>query len=141
VTRSASAVRRAGLGGSIEGVRRRAKDSVLITDAPENPAVELRRREIRYVVMMSVRALCLIMAAVLVSVRPPLLGLWLGLCVAGMVLLPWLAVILANDRGPRSRVERESRRPERDQAAIAPPPHPRVIDEDPLSPPPGRPSA
>lgn len=112
-------------------MRRRAKDSVLITDAPENPAVERRRREIRYVVMMSIRALCLIVAAVLVSVRPPLLGLWLVLCVAGMVLLPWLAVILANDRAPRSRAERgrPSSPPGRD--AMGPPPHPRVIDEDP----------
>jgi Protein of unknown function (DUF3099) len=112
-------------------VRRRAKDSVLITDAPENPAVERRRREIRYVVMMSIRALCLIVAAVLVSVHPPLLGLWLAFCVTGMVLLPWLAVILANDRAPRSRAERARRGPQPDRAALGPPSHPRVIDEDP----------
>ncbi|MGE5827283.1 MAG: DUF3099 domain-containing protein [Micromonosporaceae bacterium] len=112
-------------------MRRHAKNPVRITDAPENPAVELRRREIRYLIMMSARAVCLIVAAVLVSLRPPLLGLWLALCVAGMVLLPWLAVILANDRPPRTRSERESRPMGSGPAAIGPPRHPRVIDENP----------
>jgi hypothetical protein len=28
------------------------------------------------------------------------------LCVVGMVLLPWLAVILANDRPPKTKAER-----------------------------------
>jgi hypothetical protein len=118
-------------------VRRRVKDSVLITDAPEDPAVERRRREIRYVVMMSIRALCLVVAAVLVSVHPPLLGLWLVLCVAGMVLLPWLAVILANDRAPRSRAERGRRDAAPSSPAIGAPPHPRVIDEEPTDRAPG----
>jgi uncharacterized membrane protein len=79
---------------------------VLITDAAESQDSQLRRRQIRYVIMMSVRALCLIAGAILVSTKPPLLGLWLGLCVVGMVLLPWLAVILANDRAPKKRAER-----------------------------------
>jgi hypothetical protein len=109
---------------------RRKSDSTLITDAPESPARELRRREIRYVIMMSVRALCLIVAAILISVRPPLLGLWIGLCIAGMVLLPWLAVILANDRPPRRRGE-PSRYPSAPtQPALPPPRHARVIDAD-----------
>jgi hypothetical protein len=116
-------------GGSIGGVMfRRKSESILITDAPESPARELRRREIRYVIMMSIRALCLIVAAILVSVRPPLVGLWIGLCVAGMVLLPWLAVILANDRPPRRRGE-PSRYPSAPtQPALPLPRHPRVID-------------
>lgn len=79
------------------------KSPVLITDAAESPDQELRRREIRYVIMMLVRALCLIAGAVIVSTKPPLWGIWLALCVAGMVVLPWLAVVLANDRPARRR--------------------------------------
>src|SRR5215831_9071057 len=78
----------------------------VITDAAENPETELRRREIRYVVMMLTRAGCLVGAAILVTTKPPLWPLWVLLCVVGMVLLPWLAVILANDRPPKSRAER-----------------------------------
>jgi Protein of unknown function (DUF3099) len=81
---------------------RRAKP-VLITDAAEDPEREIRRREIRYVAMMLTRALCLVAGAVVVVQKPPLWGLWAVLCVIGMVLLPWLAVILANDRPPRKR--------------------------------------
>jgi Protein of unknown function (DUF3099) len=88
--------------------RERKPTPVLITDAAENPEKELRRREIRYVIMMSIRALCLIAGAVLVSTKPPLWGLWLILCIAGMVLIPWLAVILANDRPAKSRAERRA---------------------------------
>jgi hypothetical protein len=73
----------------------------LITDAPEDPEREQRRREIRYVIMMSFRAACLIAGAIIVSTKPPLWGLWLALAVAGMVILPWLAVLMANDRRPR----------------------------------------
>jgi predicted tellurium resistance membrane protein TerC len=74
---------------------------ILITDARISQEEELRRRERRYILMMGLRALCLILAAVLVMLKVPLLGLWLPLCLLGMVLLPWLAVILANDRPPK----------------------------------------
>ena len=76
---------------------------VLITDAAEDPEREIRRREIRYVAMMLTRAGCLIVGALVVVQKPPLWGLWAILCVIGMVLLPWLAVILANDRPPKKR--------------------------------------
>jgi hypothetical protein len=56
--------------------------------------------------MMSLRAVCLIVGAILISVRPPLLPVWLVMCAAGMVLLPWMAVIIANDRPARSKAER-----------------------------------
>ena len=76
---------------------------ILITDAKISQDEELRRRERRYILMMGLRALCLITAAVLVMLKVPLLAIWLPLCLAGMVLLPWLAVILANDRPPKDR--------------------------------------
>ena len=109
----------------------RDRKSVVITDAPENPEKELRRREIRYVVMMVIRAGCLVAGAVLVSTKPPFWGVWLALCLVGMVLIPWLAVILANDRPAKSRAERRA------QAHPVAPPAPalterehRVIDSD-----------
>jgi len=83
-------------------MRRRTERPQLITDAPQSPEQELRAREIRYVIMMSLRAVCVITGAILVMVRPPWLGLWLVLCVVGAVVLPWAAVLLANDKAPRS---------------------------------------
>jgi uncharacterized membrane protein len=83
--------------------RDRKRTPVLITDAPENPEREQRRREIRYVLMMSIRAVCLVVGAILVSTKPPLWGLWLVLAVVGMVVLPWLAVLMANDRPAKQR--------------------------------------
>ena len=93
---------------------------VLITDAARSQEDQFRSRQIRYVTMMSVRAACLVLGAVLVSLRPPLLGLWLVLCAAGMVLLPWAAVLIANDRPARSRAERAAAEHARqEQAALA----------------------
>lgn len=112
----------------------RDRRPVVITDAPENPEKELRRREIRYVLMMLTRAGCLVAGAILVSLRPPLWPLWVVLCVVGMVLLPWLAVILANDRPPKTKAERlEDAQRHRPQPASLPPSHERetkVIDHD-----------
>jgi hypothetical protein len=69
----------------------------LITDAARSPEQELRAREVRYVLMMLLRAACVVVAAILVATRPPLLWLWLTLCLAGAVFLPMIAVMLAND--------------------------------------------
>jgi hypothetical protein len=51
--------------------------------------------------MMLFRVVCLVGAALIVANKPPLWGLWTILCVLGAVLLPWFAVILANDAPPR----------------------------------------
>jgi hypothetical protein len=82
------------------------KQPALITDAAKSQDDQFRSRQIRYVTMMGLRAACLILGAILISVRPPLLGLWLILCAAGMVVLPWAAVLIANDRPARSKAER-----------------------------------
>lgn len=79
---------------------------VLITDAAHSQDDQLRSRQIRYVTMMSVRAGCLILGGVLISAQVPLLPLWLTLCALGMVLLPWMAVLIANDRPPKTKEER-----------------------------------
>jgi hypothetical protein len=104
---------------------------VLITDAAEDPEVELRRREIRYVAMMLFRALCLIAAALIAVQKPPLWGLWAGLCSLGAVVLPWLAVVIANDRPPRKRAPVPTPTPQLPvQNALPVVPRDRIIDAD-----------
>jgi Flp pilus assembly protein TadB len=75
----------------------------LITDAEASQDDQLMSREIRYVIMMGIRALCLVVAAILVGIHAPYLVVWLPLLLLGMVVLPWLAVILANDRPPKAK--------------------------------------
>jgi hypothetical protein len=91
-------------------VKKQPERPVLITDAARSQSEQLRSREVRYVTMMGLRVTCLIIGAVLISVKPPLLPLWLILCAAGMVLLPWMAVLIANDRPARSKAERATAR-------------------------------
>jgi hypothetical protein len=106
----------------------------VITDAEVSPEQQLRSRQVRYLVMMSLRAVCLVVGGVLVMVRPPLLGLWLTVCVLGALLLPWFAVILANDRAPKPEHRRGHRRRQAEEAPAQPAlrsaPAPRVIDAD-----------
>ena len=119
-------------------VKRAAPRPILITDAETSQDDQLRRRQIRYVTMMGVRALCLILAAVLVSLQVPLLWLWVTLCVVGMVLLPWMAVLIANDRPPKEqhrmrRHQRADQAPSQvlpSQPADARPVEGRVIDAE-----------
>ena len=84
-------------------MKRSADRPVLITDAAQSQDDQLRRRTRRYVFMMLVRAACVVIFAVLISTRPPLLWLWVVLTGAGAVVLPWLAVLLANDRPPKEK--------------------------------------
>ncbi|MGH3648996.1 MAG: DUF3099 domain-containing protein [Micromonosporaceae bacterium] len=116
---------------------------VVITDAERSQDEQLRSRQIRYASMMGFRIVCLIVAGVLVSVQAPMLWLWVPLCVVGMVLLPWMAVLIANDRPPKERYKLGSvlrgrrRTPEAPPAAEAAPGRPeltatehRVIDAE-----------
>jgi len=106
---------------------------VVITDAARSQREQLRSREIRYVSMMGLRAACLITGAILISVKPPLLPVWLILCAAGMVLLPWMAVLIANDRPAKTRAERaQSARPAASQRVLEEKPadEHRVIDAE-----------
>ena len=109
---------------------RRRGEPYLITDAAEDPEVELRRREIRYVGMMLFRALCLIGAAIIGVQKPPLWGLWASLCVVGAVVIPWLAVIIANDRPPKKRQPVPPPPQQPGPPALPSVPKDRVIDPD-----------
>ncbi|NMO54163.1 DUF3099 domain-containing protein [Actinoplanes sp. TBRC 11911] len=100
-------------------MKKQSERPVLITNAARSQEAQFRSRQIRYVTMMSIRAACLVLGAVLVSVHPPLLWLWLVLCVAGMVLLPWMAVLIANDRPAKTKEERAATELAKEQARQA----------------------
>jgi DUF3099 family protein len=79
--------------------RSRHDEPVLITTAPESADDEYDRRRKRYAIMMAGRALAVIAAALTYKYS---LVLALGFVVAGGI-LPWSAVIMANDRPPKKR--------------------------------------
>ncbi|WP_341719704.1 DUF3099 domain-containing protein [Micromonospora sp. FIMYZ51] len=118
-------------------MKRQAYRPILITDAPRSQDDQLTTRQRRYVAMMGVRVACVIIGAILVGAKAPLLWLWLPLVALGMVLIPWLAVLLANDRPPKEQ-HRLANRLRSGPAEEAPPkslpaeerPH-KVIDAEP----------
>jgi Protein of unknown function (DUF3099) len=77
----------------------RSQPPTVITTARESAAAEFDRRRKRYAIMMAGRALCVI-AAALVYRESALLAVAL---VVGGAVLPWCAVILANDGPPKKR--------------------------------------
>jgi hypothetical protein len=99
-------------------VKKQPERPVLITNAARSQSEQLRSRQVRYVTMMGMRITCLIIGAILISVKPPLLPVWLILCAAGMVLLPWMAVLIANDRPARTKAERAAPPQDRPQTAL-----------------------
>ncbi len=102
---------------------------VLITNAARSQDEQLRSRQIRYMIMMGTRIGFLILGGILISAKVPLLPLWLVLCAVGMAVLPWLAVLLANDRPPKEqhRLSRMRRR----EAPEAP--LPRALPTEPVA--------
>ena len=76
---------------------RRAQATV-ITEAEPSYDEQLRSRRKRYLVMMSMRVPCLILATVFYQTP------WLAiLIIAISIPLPWMAVLIANDRPARKR--------------------------------------
>ncbi|MCP3801602.1 DUF3099 domain-containing protein [Allokutzneria sp. A3M-2-11 16] len=73
---------------------------VLITEAAPSYEDQFAARKRRYLLMMSMRIPCLILAGVFYQTW------WLALAfVAISVPLPWMAVLIANDRPPRKAEE------------------------------------
>jgi cytosine/adenosine deaminase-related metal-dependent hydrolase len=73
---------------------------ILITEAPVNADDEYDRRRKRYLVMMTLRAACIIGAASTFT-----LSGWIAAgFVAAAVVLPWSAVLIANDRPPKQEL-------------------------------------
>lgn len=110
-----------------------------ITNAAPSRREQIHKREVRYVLMMLIRAVCIVVATVLVYNHVPLLGLWIPILIFGMLAIPWLAVILANDRPPKEQYRlagKFRRRPATPPAQRAlvisdePPREPPTIDAD-----------
>lgn len=82
-------------------MRRHSSDQpLLITTAPESHDHEFDRRRKRYAIMMALRALCVIGAAATYRVSMVLALIF----VVGGLVLPWCAVVIANDGPPRKKV-------------------------------------
>ncbi len=60
-----------------------------ITSLPESPDVDLRRRTTRYLIAMGVRVVCILLCFFVQ-------GWWLVLPILGAVILPYVAVVVAN---------------------------------------------
>jgi hypothetical protein len=71
-------------------------EPVLITDARMSPQDELAERKRRYSIMMAMRVPFMILAAVFYDTP------WLAVTLLVVSIpLPWMAVLIANDRLPR----------------------------------------
>jgi Flp pilus assembly protein TadB len=82
--------------------RIRTEQPALITSAPVSNDDEFDRRRRRYAVMMTLRALCVLGAALTYHLSAILA---IAFVIAGAV-LPWCAVLIANDRPPKKRTRR-----------------------------------
>jgi uncharacterized membrane protein len=73
---------------------------VLITGAAPSYAEQARARKRKYMIMMGLRIPCLVLAGVFIHIW------WLALLfVVLSIPLPWVAVLIANDRPPRKQEE------------------------------------
>jgi hypothetical protein len=79
--------------------RPRRPEPVLITEAEISQLEQAAHRRRRYALTMGIRVVCLVFAAVFYKI----VWLMIILAVLGAV-LPWVAVLMANDRPPKKRV-------------------------------------
>ena len=101
------------------------RDPVLITEAEPSLDDQLAARRRKYGIMMGIRAVCLVLAAVFYRTW------WLlAIFIAAGVVLPWMAVLIANDRPPKKarRINRYGGHPVPGRAIAAPPGEERVIE-------------
>ncbi|MCW2820096.1 MAG: hypothetical protein JWR42_2883 [Marmoricola sp.] len=66
-----------------------------ITNAPGNRRDDLNRRRKRYLASMSLRSICFVCAVIVGS------GPFLWVFLAGALILPYIAVVVANSAAPR----------------------------------------
>lgn len=95
---------------SQQSPRERRPEPVLITEAEPSVAEQHAARKKRYAITMGVRLVFIILAAVFYQT------VWLMLLFAILgTVLPWVAVVMANDRPPKKKlhVNRYDARPDR----------------------------
>ena len=77
----------------------RSPEPVLITEAEPSLDDQHAARKKRYALTMAVRAVALVLAAVFYQT------VWLMLILAALgIVLPWIAVVMANDRPPKRKL-------------------------------------
>ena len=109
----------------MSSARDRAGEPVLITAAAPSLDDQLSARRRKYVIMMGTRAACLVLAAVFYQTW------WLlAIFVTGGVVLPWMAVLIANDRPPKKaeKINRYGGHPDPARAITSAPGDRRVIE-------------
>ena len=112
------------MASSQQSARSRRPEPVLITEAEPSLAEQHAARKRRYVLTMLVRGVSLVLAAVFYQV------LWLALIFAVLgTVLPWVAVMMANDRPPKKKLDAHRYVPPRpDRILEAPGRERRVIE-------------
>ncbi len=98
------------MASSQQPARSRRPEPVLITEAAPSLAEQHAARKKRYVLTMAVRGISLVLAAVFYQT------VWLMIIFAVLgTILPWIAVVMANDRPPKKKlhVHRYDARPDR----------------------------
>ena len=88
------------MASSQQPARSRRSEPVLITEAAPSLAEQHAARKKRYVITMAVRGVSLVLAAVFYHT------LWLAIIFAALgTVLPWIAVMMANDRPPKKKLD------------------------------------
>lgn len=87
--------------GLVRPTSRNPDRPILITEAPVNADDEYNQRRKRYLIMMIIRALCVIGAASTFRYSG-----WLAAAfIPAAVVLPWSAVLIANNRPPKQALK------------------------------------
>lgn len=106
--------------------RERAERATVITAAEPAYDEQLRARQKRYFITMSMRIPLLLLAIGLWALGVPV---WVVLIVAAASIpLPWMAVLMANDRAPRS--SRPAPMPVVNDQRALPPARREIVDGD-----------
>ena len=112
------------MASSQQPARPRRSEPVLITEAAPSLAEQHAARKRRYVITMAVRGVSLVLAAVFYQT------LWLAIIFAVLgTVLPWIAVVMANDRPPKKKLDANRYSPPRPDRILENPSRPgRVIE-------------
>jgi hypothetical protein len=87
---------------SQQAPREPEREPILITEAEVSRDEQLAARKKRYAITMGIRAASVVLAVCLLHVIP----LWLDLSLAVLgTLLPGFAVVMANDRPPKKKMQ------------------------------------
>ena len=91
---------RAPVASSQQSARSRRAEPVLITEAEPSLADQHAARKRRYVLTMVIRLVSIVLAAAFYQI------LWLAIIFAVLgTVLPWVAVVMANDRPPKKKLD------------------------------------